>query len=368
MQTITADLIVTGFRLIEKVGVGTAGEVWRGTDGEQIVAVKFLNTSLLESPNHKKHRRRFRNEAIALQYVADLPHIPTHLHHDLEVERPYIIMEYVNSAPLSDLIINGEMMYVPLPKRLHALQRVAETLSIVHQRGIIHRDIKPSNIHGLEHPYLLDFSVGFPAKYGEKADPRVGTPLYLTPDLIPPSARTDSYAFAIVVYEILFGRHPIFDYLHIPESIDELRQVAGEAIMEETWHRPNQLTESDLPINLHGADLEQLTQVFQNALMLSDDRYGDVLIFMMDVLEAVHVEDNLPYLEQVPILTDEVGSEQVANISEFTDHMVAVYAADTDLPDIEISERIGTRQWIIGLSMLFGMLFVVLVVLVLSPS
>lgn len=370
MQKITAGMEFAGYRLVKQIGVGSAGEVWRGTNGRQTVAAKFLNTTLLESPDRKKHLFRFKNEALALQHVSDLVHIPTHIHHDLEVERPYIIMQFIESAPFSDLIANGELMYVPLPVRLNALQRIAETLSIVHKRGIVHRDIKPSNMHGLDHPYLLDFSIGIPsrASESEQIDRRVGTPLYLTPDLLPPSDRTDSYAFTIVVYEMLFGRHPIFDYRHVPDNSDELRKQAGHIIMEETWKRPDQLNETDLPVNLQGADLERLTRIFQNGLMLSDDRYADVLVFMNDVLEAIHIPDNLEHLDKLPLPTDDVGAEQLTDVEHFTDHLVEVYSASTDLPESQGIERLGTTQWIIGLSVVFGVIFLVLVLLVMSPN
>lgn len=368
VQAITDDQVIAGFRLTEQIGIGSAGEVWKGMGGTQQVAVKFLNTTLLESPERKKHLHRFRNEALALQHVADLEHIPSHFHHDLDVERPYIIMQYIDSPAFSDLMAHGEMMYIPLPQRLTALQRVAETLSVVHQRGIVHRDIKPSNIHGIDYPYLLDFSIGIPSKYGDKADPRVGTPLYLTPDLLPPSARTDGYGFAVVVYEIIFGRHPIFDYRNVPEDSDTLRQQAGQAIMDETWHRPNRLAETDLPVNLKGAKLDQLTSIFQNALMLSDDRYADVLVFMNDVMEAIHVPENVPYLDDIPLPVDDAGGGHIAEIDSFTDHLVEVYSANTDLPSVDNTGGFSTRQWIVGLTMLFVVLFLMLLFLVFAPN
>ena len=368
VSVIANDRVVAGFRLIEQIGRGSAGEVWKGADDEQVVAIKFLNLALLQSSDSPKHRRRFQNEALALQHVSDLAHIPTHIHHDLEAERPYIIMEYIEGRAFSDLMIQGEMMYIPLSQRLNALQRIAETLSAVHQRGIIHRDVKPSNIHGLAYPYLLDFSIGIPAQEADQADRHIGTPLYLTPDLLPPSVRTDGYGFAVVVYEVIFGRHPIFDYRNLPENTDVLRQQAGQAILDETWHRPNQLADTDLPPNLQGADLERLTLIFQNALMLSDDRYADVLVFMNDVIEAVHVTDNLPYLDTIPLPTDSVGERQLADAEHLTDHLVAVYSANTDLPDDRGTGGLSTRQWIIGLSLLFGILFVMLVLLIFMPD
>ena len=367
MQTITDDIVIAGFRLVERVGIGSAGEVWRATDDQQVVAVKFLNTALLERSDRIDHLKRFRTEALALKHVSDLPHIPAHIHHDLKTERPYIVMEFINSTAFSDLLISSEMMYVPLPHRLHALNQVAKTLSIVHQRGIIHRDIKPSNIHGINHPYLLDFSIGIPIQHSAKADRTVGTPLYLTPDLLPPTARTDGYAFAIVVYEILFGRHPIFDYRNVPDNTDELRQQASNAILNETWCKPNQLLENDLPLNLKGADLDQLTTIFQNALMLSEDRYADVAVFMEDVLDAIYVDGNQPYIDAIPLPTDEIGRNQAIYHENFTDQLVAIHTTNTNLPDEYVETTLNTRRWIIGLSVLFAVLFILVVMLIFLP-
>lgn len=366
MQTIIKGQEIADFRLIEQVGVGTAGEVWRGTDGQQNVAVKFLNTTLLERDDRDVHLHRFNNEANALAIVSDLAHIPTHIHHELNVERPYIVMEFIESPAYSILIGKGELLYVPLPNRLNALQRLAETLDVVHQRGIIHRDIKPGNMHGITQPYLLDFSIGIPIDEANSVDRRVGTPLYLTPDLLPPSERTDNYAFAIVTYELLFGRHPIFDYRNVPKDAEALRDTAGEAILNETWHLPNRLDETELPVNLQGADLDTLTQVFQNAFMLSDDRYADATAFINDVLKTIHIESNVAYLDLLPIPTDGVDGEAFGELEDFTNQLVEVYSASTDLPPDDTG-HINTRQWIMGLTALFILIFVILVVLVSFP-
>jgi len=367
VETIIKGQDVAGFRLIEQIGIGSAGEVWRGTDGTKNVAVKFLNTTLLQRKDRDVHLHRFHNEAFALKHVSDLEHIPTHIHHDVSVERPYIVMEFIESSSFSDLMSRNEMLYMPLPNRLSALQRLAETLHIVHRRGIIHRDIKPGNMHGISDPYLLDFSIGIPVKEAESVERSVGTPLYLTPDLLPPSPRTDNYAFAIVTYELLFGRHPLFDYLNVPESSEALREVAGQTIIDETWHRPNQLTKTDLPVNLQGADLDTLTQVFQNAFMLSDDRYADTTAFMNDVLETIHVKSNVAYLDELPVPTGDVTVVSFGSVEQFTDHAVEAFSANTDLPE-EDTGNLNTRQWIFGLSALFVLIFVVLVVLISLPS
>lgn len=367
MQKIVQGIDVKGFRLVEQIGIGSAGEVWQGTDGETTVAIKFLNIALLQDKKRDIHLYHFRNEALALKHVSDLVHIPTHIHHELKVERPYIVMEFIESPSFATLMARGEMMFVPLPQRLNALYQLAQTLSTVHKHGIIHRDIKPGNMHGMSHPYLLDFSIGIPIKDSESADRHVGTPLYLTPDLLPPSARTDNYAFAVVTYELLFGQHPIFDYRNVPENTADLRKQAGQAILNETWYQPKKLPASDLPLNLKGADLDHLTQIFQNAFLLTDDRYTDTLVFIDDILSIVQAQDNIPYIDNIPSPTEAVSGEQFSNIEHFTDHLVSAYTASTDLPDLENGD-INVRQWIMGLTVLFVVLFVVIILLVAVPS
>lgn len=370
MQAITLETRVAGFQLLEKVGEGSSGEVWRGSDGDRTVAVKFLNASLLERLDHSKHLERFYNEAFALAQLTDLPHVPTLVSYALDVPRPYVVMEFIESPSYAEMIGSGEMMFIPLMQRLQALRKVAGTIYTIHDRGIIHRDIKPGNIHGVEHPYILDFSIAHPASKAGTADKQIGTALYAPPDLLPPTPRTDSYSLGIVVYEVIFGKHPIFDYSNLSKTPEDMRREAGDAIMNERWHKPTTLDDKSLPVNLQGASLERLDQIFQHSMMMSEDRYADVRVLVDDVIKAIHIKENADYIGELPLPTSAIGAEYVDEVEHFTDQLVTIEETKTDIPMEDIQEELAssTRVWILGLSTLFVVLFVVLAIILSSPS
>lgn len=369
MQTIIKGQDIEGFQLAEQIGIGSSGEVWSAANTQQHVAIKFLNKSLLERNDREVHLHRFRNEALALKTVSDLAHVPTYYQHNLEVERPYIIMSYISGNAVSDLIKNSEILYIPLPSRLYAINQLANTIQTIHNRGIIHRDIKPQNIHGIDTPYLLDFSVSIPISESHTIGENVGTPLYLTPNKRPPSIHTDNYAFAIMTYEILFGRHPIFDYLKVPKSVDALLQYTGHALENGTWHRPDQLNGVSLPVNLQGADLSAITTIFQNTFTFQDNRYEDLTVFVHDLIEAITDSNNLPYLNAIPTPTEEdISGISFGYVTRFTPHIVETYGKDTDLGlSNKPTEPAVMRQQLIGLAAIFVFLFLVLIILMNLP-
>jgi serine/threonine-protein kinase len=127
-------------------------------------------------------------------------------------------MEYVEGKDLFQVIVDharrGE--FVPLPRGLSILRRVAMGLQAVHDAGLLHLDVKPANIlieHRSGRPVLVDF--GLATVRTARADPSEsvrGTPLYMAPEQVRGeselTARADVYALACSAFELLTGQPP----------------------------------------------------------------------------------------------------------------------------------------------------------------
>jgi Tol biopolymer transport system component len=176
------------------------GEVYRARDTrlDRTVALKV---------SREQFGERFRNEALAVAAL-NHPHVCT-LH---DVGPDYLVMELVEGKPLKGPL--------PFDEALRLAGQVADALDHAHRHGVVHRDLKPSNILvSKAGAKVLDFGLAkrLPPNPAAEAEPTlteqgmvVGTPRYMAPEQIrgqPADARSDVFAFGLVLYELLAGRH-----------------------------------------------------------------------------------------------------------------------------------------------------------------
>jgi serine/threonine-protein kinase len=201
-------LLGDDLELLEEIGAGGMGTVWKARHLRlgRTVAVKFLAPHLAALPDFE---RRLEREARAMALL-DHPGIVDVHDFGREDGVGFIVMEYVDGRPLSEL--------VPLaPDRAIAVARdVLAALAYAHGRGVVHRDVKPQNI-------LVDASFGIKVTdfgiarlVGGDADPGIttlgrviGTPRYLAPEALAgtaPAPRMDVFAMGVVLREMLAGR------------------------------------------------------------------------------------------------------------------------------------------------------------------
>ncbi|NNM35395.1 MAG: serine/threonine protein kinase, partial [Gemmatimonadetes bacterium] len=130
------------YEVLEKVGEGGFGTVYRGRDPvlDRTVAIKTLKVDAEET------RKRFLREA---KTVAGLQHPNLVTVHDFGVEgdRPYLVQEFLDGEDLSARIKRKDP--TPLETRVRYLAELSEALHHAHEAGIIHRDVKPSNVRVL---------------------------------------------------------------------------------------------------------------------------------------------------------------------------------------------------------------------------
>ena len=200
------------YQLLERIGVGGMGEVWRAEDTQLLrhVAIKILPRQLALDAEWKE---RFLREARAIaqlnhQNIATIYGIGEH------DESFYIAMELVEGEPLSSMIAKGPMTAADA---VRVAAHIADGLSEAHEKGIVHRDIKPDNVLVSKKVVkILDF--GIAKQVGGTTDPNLtqggmvmGTPHYMSPEQAlgrPVDARTDIFSVGVVLYEMLTGLKP----------------------------------------------------------------------------------------------------------------------------------------------------------------
>lgn len=203
-------LILGHYRLVERVGAGGFGVVYRAHDEqlERDVAVKVLPAGTL---NNETSRRNFRKEALAL---AKLNHSNIEMVYEFGSQDgvDFLVMEYVAGKTLTEKLTEGPV----LEKELVSLAtQIVEAVEEAHDRGIVHRDLKPSNIliTAKGQAKVLDFGLAKWLRAGEEltADQvsdtlsTAGTLPYMSPEQLNGEIvdeRTDIYSLGAVFYEM----------------------------------------------------------------------------------------------------------------------------------------------------------------------
>ena len=209
------------YRLIEKVGEGGMGVVWKALDTtlDREIALKVLPDDVARDPDRLS---RFEREAKALAAL-DHPNIVTiHTVQQAEGVR-FITMELVRGAPLTKSIPKGGM---PLAELLRVGASLADALEAAHAKGVVHRDLKPGNVMvGNDgRVRVLDFGLvklNRPEADGDLNEAVtatatgigmvVGTLPYMSPEQLKGEAvdhRTDIFSVGVMLYEMATGRHP----------------------------------------------------------------------------------------------------------------------------------------------------------------
>jgi serine/threonine protein kinase len=238
------------YRILERLGAGGMGEVYRAADLElgREVAVKVLPPRFALDPGR---RARFESEA---RFLAKLNHPHIASIHSIQRcdDLAFLVLELVPGETLAKRLGRGAL---PLPLALRLFGEIAGALQAVHQEGIVHRDLKPANIAITPdgHAKLLDFSLGKDCRANGRGDPSpvsspnpaptasgviLGTASYMSPEQArgrEVDRRTDIWSFGCVFFEALAG-HPPFPGDTLPDIVAAVleRDAAWRALPART--------------------------------------------------------------------------------------------------------------------------------------
>lgn len=246
-----------GYDLLELLGRGGMGEVWRARQQSlsRMVAIKLLPETLSKNPEFVA---RFRKEATALASLSH-PNIIQIIDRGVSGDQYYFVMEYVHGRSLRELM--GQP--VPPAEVLPLLSQICRAVEEAHANGIIHRDLKPENIlvDDRGHVKVADFGLaGIQAGAKElqltATAVAMGTVNYMAPeqrrDARNVDGRADLYSLGVIFYELLTAELPLGRFKlpseKVPGLDPRLDAIVVRALDPDPDARPQRASEIDAAI------------------------------------------------------------------------------------------------------------------------
>jgi serine/threonine protein kinase/tetratricopeptide (TPR) repeat protein len=236
------DQILGHYRVIEMLGAGGMGTVYRARDTqlERDVALKVLNLGTLSDD---ASRKQFRYEALALAKL-NHPNIETVFEFNTQDGIDFLAMELISGLPL-----NAKLREGPLAEKevVHQGIQLADGLAAAHEQGVVHRDLKPGNlfITPIGRLKILDFglaklvdpnrNIDLTQTITSETDAVSGTLPYMAPEQLrgqPADVRSDIYSAGTVLYEMATGQPPFVQQqaLHLISAVLQTQPAPPSSI------------------------------------------------------------------------------------------------------------------------------------------
>lgn len=202
---------IGGFRVIEPLGQGAFGAVYKAHDDNlgRFVAIKFLH-----NPMDPKRQKLFEREARALGALSKESNIVEIYQWGEHQGRNYVVLEFVDGS--AEKLLHEHPEGLSISRALTIATDCADALHAAHNCGVLHRDIKPANIlvepdtgrakiadFGLAR---IEYDMGFTLAGGTS-----GSPPYMSPEQVAGEeldGRSDQFSLGITLYELLCGQRP----------------------------------------------------------------------------------------------------------------------------------------------------------------
>lgn len=202
--------LIDGYDVIEKIGEGGMGVVFRARDPklQRDVAIKLLAPELaVDETSHDD----FLHEARALAAVRN-PHVVQIFAVDEFKGMPYLVMECIEGVTLAQRI--NSQGSLPIEDVTRIAMQIATGLTAVHAHGMTHRDIKPANVmleSGSGNVKIADFGLAHTTSNDQQSGRPHGTPHYMSPEQAtgePVDARSDLFSLGTVLFSMCTGESP----------------------------------------------------------------------------------------------------------------------------------------------------------------
>ncbi len=242
------------------IGKGAMGVIYRAHDPmiDRLVALKLVNTDLLEGDDRAAFVERFQREAQAAGRCAH-GNIVAIYDFALHGADPYIAMEFVAGRSLAQVLDGGGRMPIDVSSAI--ARQMLDALACAHGQGVVHRDIKPANVLLTADGRVKVTDFGISRVSGSsltQTGALIGTPNYMSPEQArgeEVDARSDLFSTAAVLFELLTGQRPFpgrsfheitYQLLygepvalskHLPEAPASLAAFMGKALARDAAQR-----------------------------------------------------------------------------------------------------------------------------------
>ena len=210
------------YRVVERVGRGGMGEVYRADDLKlgQAVALKFLPETVDRDPA----RLTQLHAEVRMARQVSHPNVCRVYDVDEFEGHTFLSMEYVDGEDLGSLL--RRIGRFPQDRAIELSRQICAGLAAAHDRGVVHRDLKPANIMLDSSGRIRITDFGLAGTTGETL--RAGTPAYMAPEQLAGGAvtpRSDIYALGLVLYELFTGQRAL-DARNLAELVAKREQAA----------------------------------------------------------------------------------------------------------------------------------------------
>jgi eukaryotic-like serine/threonine-protein kinase len=213
IEATAAPQTIGRYEILASIGRGAMGVVYKARDPllDRTVALKTINApASLGERVRRAYLERFEREAKAAARISH-PAIVTIFDVGLDIEQPFLVMEFLPGETLADRLDRERM---PLPQAYEAARELASALGYAHRERIVHRDVKPANVlhAGDQRWKLADFGIArMPDSDLTVLGTFMGTPGYSPPESIREGRYTvqaDVFAWGALFYELMTGVIP----------------------------------------------------------------------------------------------------------------------------------------------------------------
>ena len=222
----TANLLHERYQILDKVGTGGFGAVYKARDilrQNRLVAIKAIELDTLSASQAIEATDTF-NRELGLLSTLEHPNLPRVYEHFIDATHWYLVMDFIDGEPLDQRLQQVADGRLPLKEVIDLALQLCDVLHYLHQLKppIIFRDVKPANImlSPGDRLYLIDFGIARRFKPGQAKDTApLGSPGFAAPEQYgkaQTTTRSDIYGLGATLYFLLTGYDPANTPFHLP--------------------------------------------------------------------------------------------------------------------------------------------------------